>query len=753
MTAFLSDKRIYAYLAGSWVDLTAYVVRDNTNCAWGILGNSQRDRVASAGSMTFTLNNSAGLFSPERATAMTGWKQGVPVKLVLTYDGQDYIRFPGRVGRIGIAAGVLGQRTVSVTVVDWMDHAAKYPLTGLDIAYDQTADQALTAIIAAMPIAPQATQFATGVTVFPAAFDTITTSTRALTEFSKIAASEMGYIYLRHDGEFGETLVFENMYSRRALQDIFSPGLLLAEDGGLLLAEDGSGIELDIPLFYLDNQMSGMSVGYGDIINQVKVTAHPKQIDTTDVVLYKLSSPMLVGSNQTVTFRAAYTDPTGAGRRCNADPATVSTTDFSANSAEAGGGTDLTADFTLTEAFDVAGGSYTVVNGGSVAGWIQTLEVSGRGIYSNNPIDAIAESSVSYNEYGIQSFQIDQVYQRTLDYGQLEAASILDDNKQPHLMLNSVMFYANRSSYLMQAALMLDVGDLVHIKETQSGVDGYFYIQGVRMTVTTEGFVMMTWIVRNALSLIMGLSLIGAEFAASSNDSLAFGYLPQLVLGADKLRSVSAWIYPHTEAADVRIIAGAYSASGGWFLYTDDRYFAWFQETSDPTKPIAWFSSVDVLTLNAWNHVVVTMDASAVTNQPHMYINGVEDAGVSRDVAAAGTLMGEAGAQFAIGNLNTIAHPLTYPFDGVIEDVRVYGRILSADEVAAMAADYGYLAALDGALFQGPVIRTADLAHYTDLTLTDDDKVRDNIFGVVGSKTGGVITRVADNPGLPMPPD
>jgi hypothetical protein len=749
MSVFLSAKRLYAYLAGSWVDLTAYVIHGFSNSAWGISGNRPSDRLASTGSMTLTLNNAAGLFSPDRATAMTGWKQGVPVKMVLTYDGQEYIKFRGRVDRIGITPGVLGQRTVSVTVVDWLDYAAKYPLTGLDIAYGVTADQVLTTIIASMPIAPLATSYDVGQVTFPAAFDTITTSTRALTEFAKVVNSEMGYIYLRHDGAEGETLVFENMYSRRAMQDILSPGLLLAEDGSLLLAEDGSGIELDIPLFYIDNQMSGMGVGYGDIINQVRVTAYPKQIDTTDVVLYKLSSPMLVGAKQTVTFRAAYTDPTGAGRRCNADPATVSTTDFAASSAETGGGTDLTADFTLTEAFDVAGGSYTVTNTGDVSGWVRTLEVSGLGIYSNNPIEAIAESSVSYNEYGIQSMQIDQVYQRSLEYGTLAAASILDANKQPHLRLNSVMFYANRSHYLMQAALMLDVGDLIHIKETQSGTDGYYYINGVRMTVTVEGFVMMTWIVRDALSLIMGLSLIGAEFHAASTDMLGWGYLPQLV---DKdQRSISAWIYPHLETLDVQVIAGMATEIVGMFAYTSGNSLAWYQGAIGSAG--AWFSATAPLEANAWYHIVITRDCTSAggSTPPKMYVNGAEVA-VTEAVAPGGVYSSEVGAQWTIGNLNTTSNPLDSPFDGIIEDVRYYGRILTADEVAAIYAG-GYLTAMDGALFQGPTVRTSDLAHYTDLTLTDDDKVIDNVFGVIGSKTGGVITRAANNPNIPPPPE
>jgi len=200
---------------GFWTSITDDVYgEDKIVCDWGISGNKPLDRLAKAGSMSFTLKNSDGKYSPDVAGAMVGWKKGIPVKLEVTFDGVTYVRFRGKINKISIPPGPLGLKNAYVTALDWLDYAAKYPLVNPAIQFDKTADQAITTILSGMPIQPQATAFDVGQAVFPAIFDGVTQKTMGYSEFGKLAASEFGYIYLMKDKDNGETLVFESAYHR-----------------------------------------------------------------------------------------------------------------------------------------------------------------------------------------------------------------------------------------------------------------------------------------------------------------------------------------------------------------------------------------------------------------------------------------------------------------------------------------------------------------------------------------------------------
>jgi hypothetical protein len=73
-----------------------------------------------------------------------------------------------------------------------------------------------------------------------------------------------------------------------------------------------------------------------------------------------------------------------------------------------------------------------------------------------------------------------------------------------------------------------------------------------------------------------------------------------------------------------------------------------------------------------WNHILMIWDTSAVT----AYLNGVSVAGA----ASAST---NSNAETIIGDI--IGHSAGYDFDGKIDEVRIYNRALSADEVRRLA--------------------------------------------------------------------
>src|SRR5688500_5063339 len=131
--------------------------------------------------------------------------------------------------------------------VDYMQVPVNYPMQGATIALNKRIDEALTLILARLSLQPEATDFDTGSFTFPAVFDNVQRKTMALSEFTKLANSELGYIYPRQDG----TLVAENFIARqgwRALDQVWittdtDSFLLLSNSGGsfLLLSNSGGG--------------------------------------------------------------------------------------------------------------------------------------------------------------------------------------------------------------------------------------------------------------------------------------------------------------------------------------------------------------------------------------------------------------------------------------------------------------------------------------------------------------------------------
>lgn len=90
----------------------------------------------------------------------------------------------------------------------------------------------------------------------------------------------------------------------------------------------------------------------------------------------------------------------------------------------------------------------------------------------------------------------------------------------------------------------------------------------------------------------------------------------------------------------------------------------------DDDVPVLSVTSSTALTPNAWHHVVVTQDGSGA----RIYVDGV-DAGASGSNAAAWTgHLGIEGAWLGRGHC--------YGLSGALDEVRIYDRSLSADEVA-----------------------------------------------------------------------
>ncbi len=145
--------------------------------------------------------------------------------------------------------------------------------------------------------------------------------------------------------------------------------------------------------------------------------------------------------------------------------------------------------------------------------------------------------------------------------------------------------------------------------------------------------------------------------------------------------TISAWIYPRSlgEGNLGRIIDKR--ENGGvetlYFALNGNNKLIFGRKFS--TSLIGnWLTLDNSITLGTWNHVIVTFDESSSTNKPVFYINGV--------LASSTTAYNPTGTattntdRYIIGNRGDT----TRTFDGKIDDVRIYNRIVTPTEVQTL---------------------------------------------------------------------
>lgn len=528
MAVYPDSVRIEIYVS-TWVDISSYVVNDIVGeCR--IRGIEPTDRVASTGSLKLTLNNTSGIFTPGIVGSLAGWKKGIPLKLTVTYGAEPVVKFYGHISDIEIDSESWGERHVEVTILDWLDYAATYPLTLNSVSYNQKINEAVTTLVSAIPIKPQKTTYSTGIDTFPTVFDTSKSNTRALSEFQKLALSEWGYIYLRRDRIYGENLVVESRHDRKSTDtatpipiSTFLSGRLKKEDGTYLLLETGDNILLDeAQVVNFDNKATEFKLSYGDNLkNYITVTSYPRRLDTSNQILYSLSSPISLAGGETKTIKVSYRDPNQLATKVSGmnmvNP--VANTDYKMYQASAGTGFDLTANLTVTITFGANDALVTLQNTGS-AGYVTKLNLRGIGIYTYENLELIESDSTSINSYGYSDESIDQKYQNDIYTSKGIAQVLLAQNKDPKTVLTEVTFLGNISDELIQAFFYQDLGDLIHLKKDGTAIDGYYYIQGVKFTIKQGGIINFTWLVSEARNLeasyaywqlgISGLSELGS---------------------------------------------------------------------------------------------------------------------------------------------------------------------------------------------------------------------------------------------------
>ncbi|MES2697659.1 MAG: LamG-like jellyroll fold domain-containing protein, partial [Verrucomicrobiota bacterium] len=198
-------------------------------------------------------------------------------------------------------------------------------------------------------------------------------------------------------------------------------------------------------------------------------------------------------------------------------------------------------------------------------------------------------------------------------------------------------------------------------------------------TLSTYGSGLPTWVtgkIGSALDFDASDDVVTAGSGASLDNLVAQG-------GAGM--TIAAWIKPDTigeGGSPGRIVHKGTGTSpvAGWQFVTqapNTIAFAADHGTTDLNRVAA--NSALGATLGVWKHVVVTWTGSATATNVKLYVDGVETAYGTTTNGGAARVPDESSSVF-IGSDNTGVRT----FDGVIDDVRIYNRVITVAELAAI---------------------------------------------------------------------
>ena len=176
----------------------------------------------------------------------------------------------------------------------------------------------------------------------------------------------------------------------------------------------------------------------------------------------------------------------------------------------------------------------------------------------------------------------------------------------------------------------------------------------------------------NTVGTATGIQGNGADFERSNTEYLISSTGP----GITGDWSISFWLKQESQTINQWPITSYTSGEGGILLRvnSDGKLFAQFGNGGTVSKTVTTASQI---TIGSWYHVVFTSDVSAGTNGYTVYVNGSSVA-LTADTSTA-TSVG-AQANMTIGALGAG----TQPFDGVIDEVGIWSRILSASDVTTL---------------------------------------------------------------------
>lgn len=196
------------------------------------------------------------------------------------------------------------------------------------------------------------------------------------------------------------------------------------------------------------------------------------------------ASPLFT-PGQVLDFWANYPNPDSATDAfgVNAWTTPVVTTDFTANTAADGSGSNVSADFTVASSKFAKSMKVTLTNTGAVNAYLTMLQARGTPLTVSDPIRIITEDAASITKYGRRVYPLGTRFIPNTDDARNRNAWVSSIYSVPIPVL-SVTLFGNRSAAMLTEILTRDVNDRVTIVASAArsslGINEDFFVEAVQ---------------------------------------------------------------------------------------------------------------------------------------------------------------------------------------------------------------------------------------------------------------------------------
>lgn len=474
-------------------DLSAYWKRIDIDYGMSNPG----DHMGRSATLRVVLENSTHKFSPEHASALSGFATGRKLRLQMTYSATTKTLYEGRITNIKPAPGANGPRDCIVRCDGYLARLQEDDVM-LDVQSDVRTDELVAQVLMNAPERPgMATGWLLGIDGW-SNLGVSTTLSAGASDFADLDTCANTYTFAGDNFE-------RQMSVYSALRDLTENerGWLFEDRDGRIVLWSRHHLAKDAPsavdATLTDTDFRPVKYGYGErLINEVKVTYHPRTIDGIGVPLGYTTEAIKIRGPGSAVVTIPFTKPESGARVGGTNLITpVTGFDYSANSNEFGSG------YIKTKHVKVK----------NVRGLGDRAEIT---FYNNDVVPVYLLKGARIRGTRLLDFGSQQVFHedtasvlanhtrrsRSLNLKMIERTSLAEDlaawevahYSTPFGQLEQIEFYANKNAALMAQARDRELGDRVQLSETQSGANGEHFIVGKHIELSPSNLHRELWI-------------------------------------------------------------------------------------------------------------------------------------------------------------------------------------------------------------------------------------------------------------------
>ena len=303
----------------------------------------------------------------------------------------------------------------------------------------------------------------------------------------EVEATESGFILETKDGK----IAFENRHHRLAAPHITSQATFSDAPAAALSYRDPIRQIDSLPFLFniFEAQVRLFAVGTLAVL-----WTHPET---------GASSPLVTRNGGSITLWANYPNPDSAtdAFAVNAWTTPVATTDYLANSASDGGGTNLTSSIAIVATKFAKAMKLVITNNhATLDAYMTFLQARGTPVTQADPVRIVGEDATSQTTYGERTSPISPEWLPDTSEAQEWADFHLGIYKDP-IPFMEISIIGNKSAAYLSEALNRDIGDritLVANTRAKLGINRDFFIEAERHRVTPGPFHEVTWLLSDA---------------------------------------------------------------------------------------------------------------------------------------------------------------------------------------------------------------------------------------------------------------